>query len=59
MSKIDDKIMNIFQMQAPTDYSWHIWNSPIGMVIGLISLMICLNGFVVLAILVKYFFLMK
>lgn len=60
MNKIDEKhFEHIAAMQAITDYSWHSWNSPIGLVLGLIGIAIFLNGFVVLAILIKFLFLMK
>ncbi|HEX8966008.1 MAG TPA: hypothetical protein VF820_06275 [Patescibacteria group bacterium] len=60
MNKVDEKhFEHIAAMQAITDYSWHSWNSPIGLALGLIGIVVFLNGFVVLAILIKFIFLMK
>ena len=46
-------------IQAVTDYSWHSWNSPVGLSLGLIGIGIFLNTFVLMAILIKFLFLMK
>ena len=60
MNKLDEKhLEHIAAMHAITDYSWHSWNSPIGLTLGLIGIAIFLNGFVVFAILIKFLFLMK
>ena len=53
MSSIEDKhLEHIAAMHAVSDYSWHSWNSPIGLIIFL-------NGLVVAGILVKYLIIMK
>ena len=60
MDKLENKhLEHIAAMQAITDYSWHSWNSPIGLALGLIGIVLFLNGFVLLAILMKFFFLVK
>lgn len=60
MSKLENKhLERVAAMQALTDFSWHSWNSPIGLSIGLIGLVISLNGLALFAILMKFLFLMK
>ncbi len=60
MDKIESKHLgHIAAMQAISDYSWHSWNSPIGLGLGLILISLFLNGFILMAILVKFLWLMK
>ena len=60
MSKLEDKhFEHIAAMQAITDYSWHSWNSPLGLALGLIGIAAFLNGLVLIAILIKFLFLMR
>jgi hypothetical protein len=57
---IDEKhLEHLAAIQAVTDNSWHSWNSPVGLSLGLIGIGLFLNTFVIFAILIKYLFLMK
>lgn len=60
MGKIEDKqLEHLASMQAIMDYSWHSWNSAVGLSLGLIGIGIFLNILVVSAILIKFLFIMK
>lgn len=59
MSLEDKHLGHIAAMQAVSDYSWHSWNSPVGLTIFFLGFVAFINGFALCALLIKFIFLMK